>query len=89
VVDELSGLLEVVDHALRGPVDLPNQRRRPGHQDQEHAHPDLRMLSQILLGDPMLAFPGLAIDHRNPVRLCRGTQSAGEPAREPHQMRVV
>ena len=47
------------------------------------------MLGQILLGDLMLALPGLAIDHRNPVRLRGRAQPAGEPAREPHQMRVV
>jgi hypothetical protein len=79
----------VVDHALRGPVDLPHRRRRPSHQDQKHAPADVRVLGQILLGDPMLALPGLAIDHRNPVRLRGRAQSAGKPPREPHQMRVV
>ena len=89
VVDELSGLLQVVDHALRVPVDLPHQRRRPSHQDQEHAHAHLRVLGQILLGDPMLALPGLAIDHRDAMRLSGRAESAGEPAREPHRVRVV
>ena len=89
VVDELSGLLQVVDHALCGPVDLPHQRWRPADEDQEHAHADLRVLGQILLGDPMLALPCLAFDHRDPVRLRGRAQSAGEPAREPHQMRLV
>ena len=48
-----------------------------------------RVLGQILLGDPMLALAGLAIEHRNPVRLRRGAKTAREPAREPHQVRVI
>jgi hypothetical protein len=47
------------------------------------------MLGQILLGDPTLALPGLAIDHPDTVRLRGRPDAAGEPAREPHQMRVV
>ena len=89
VVDELPALLQVVDDALRGPRDLPHQRRRPGHQDQKHAHTHLRVLGQILLGDLMLALPGLAIDHRNAARLGGRANATREPAREPHQVRVV
>ena len=47
------------------------------------------VLGQVLLGDLMLALLGLAIDHRNPVRLRGRSHPAGEPAGEPHQMRVV
>ena len=48
-----------------------------------------RVLAQVLLGDPVLALPGLAVDHRNTVGLRRRTDPAGEPAGQPHQMRVV
>jgi hypothetical protein len=37
----------------------------------------------------MLSLTGLAIDHRNAVRLRRRTHPAGEPAGEPHQVRVI
>jgi hypothetical protein len=37
----------------------------------------------------MLSLTGLAIDHRNAVRLRRRTHPAREPAREPHQVRVI
>ena len=88
VVDELPSLLEVADHSRRGPADLPHRRRRPAHEDQEHAGSRL-VLGQVLLGDLMLALTGLAIDHGNAVCLRGGPQAAGEPAREPHQVRVI
>ena len=46
-------------------------------------------LVQVLLGDQVLALPGLAVDHRDAVRVRPGLDPAGEPARHPHQVRVV
>ncbi len=40
-------------------------------------------------GELMLAVTGLAVDHRNAVGLGGRTESSGEPASEPHQVRVV
>lgn len=89
MVDELPALLQVVDHARRRTVDLPHRRRRPRDEDQEHAHAAGRVLGQVVLGDLMLALAGLAIDHRDPVRLGGRTDTDREPAREAHQVRVV
>ena len=46
-------------------------------------------LRQVLIGDPVLALPGLAVDHRDAVRGRPGPHPAGEPARQPHQVRVI
>ena len=88
VVDELPGLVQVADPSGPGAADLPHRRRRPRHQDQEHAHAD-RVLAQVLFGDPVLALLSLAVDHRHLVCLGPGPNPAGEPARQPHQVRVV
>lgn len=89
VVDELAGLLQIAD---------PSRCLRPDHfphgggcfrdQDQEHPGPD-GVGGQIVLRDPMLPFPGAAGDHLDLVRGGPGPDPAGEPARQPHQMRVV
>jgi hypothetical protein len=47
------------------------------------------MRGQVLLSDQVLALPGRAVDGRDPVRGRPGLHPAGEPAREPHQVRVV
>ena len=47
------------------------------------------MAGQVLLRDPVLALPGLAVDHRDAVRGRPGPHPAGEPARQPHQVRVL
>jgi hypothetical protein len=47
------------------------------------------MCGQVLLSDQVLALPGRAVDDRDPVRGRPGLHPAGEPAREPHQVRVV
>src|ERR1019366_6854386 len=88
VVDVLPGLVQVADYPRPGPFDLPHDGRRPGHQDQEHAHSD-RVLTQILFGDPVLALPGLAVDYRHLVRLGPGPYPPGDPPGQPHQVRVV
>jgi len=88
VVDELPGLVQVADHSGPGAADLPHGGRRTSYQDQEHAHPD-RVIAQVLFGDPVLALLGLAVDHRHLVCLGPGANAAGEPAGQPHQMRVV
>src|SRR5450759_3088220 len=88
VVDVLPGLLQVADHPRTRPVDLPHDGRCPGHQDQEHAHTN-RVLTQILLGDPVLALPGLAVDHRHPVLPGPGPYPPGEPSRQADQVCVV
>src|SRR5674476_1606462 len=88
VVDVLPGLLQVADYPRTRPFDLPHDGRRPGHEDQENAHSD-GVLTQILFGDPVFAFPGLAVDHRHPVLPGPGPYPPGEPSRQPHQVRVV
>ena len=47
------------------------------------------MLAQIVLGEPMLALVGLAVDHRDAVRGGGRANTAGEPPRQPHQVRIV
>ena len=71
-----------------GPVDLPHDGRRAGHQDHEHAHAD-GVLTQILFGDLVFAFPGLAVDHRYPVVPGPGPYPPGEPPGQSDQVRVV
>jgi hypothetical protein len=44
---------------------------------------------EVLLGDLMLAFPTLAVDHRDAMRGGRGPDPAGEPPGHPHRVRVV
>ena len=48
-----------------------------------------RVAGQVLLRDPVLALPGLAVDHRDAVRGRPGPHPPGEPARQPHQVRVI
>ena len=88
VVDVLGLLLQAHDHPARGPPHLPHRRPRPGDQDQEDTRPDA-VAGQVLLRDPVLALPGLAVDHRDAVRGRPGPHPAGEPARHPHQVRVI
>ena len=90
VVDVRRLLRDVADHpgGLRA-ADLPHARRRLRGQDQEHPRPGRRVRGQVLLGDQVLALPGLAVDHRDAVGLAPRLDPAGEPARHPHQVRVV
>ena len=43
----------------------------------------------MLLGDLVLALPGPAVDHRDAIGLAPRLDAAGEPARHPHQVRIV
>lgn len=47
------------------------------------------MSGQILLGDAVLALPGLAEHHRHVVRRAPRLDPPREPARHPHQVGVV
>ena len=88
VVDERPLLRQVGDNAAGGPGDFPHAGRRLRGQHQEHPRAHL-IGGQVLLGDQVLALPGLAVDHGNTVRVRPRLDSAGEPAREPHQAGVV
>jgi hypothetical protein len=88
VVDEGPLLGQVAQHPSTGAGDLPHRGDRAGHQDQKHPAHHL-VGGQVLLGDLVLAFPTLAVDHRDAVRGGRGPDPAGEPAGHPHQVRVV
>jgi len=88
VVDEGPFLGQVAQHPARRAGDLPDRSDRAGHQDQEHPTLDL-VGGEVLLGDLVLAFPALAVDHRDAVRGGRGPDPAGEPAGHPDQVRVV
>ena len=88
VVDVLGLLLQGHDHPARGPPHLPHRRPRPGDQDQEDTRPDA-VAGQVLLRDLVLALPGLALDHRDGIRGRPGPHPPGEPARQPHQVRVI
>jgi hypothetical protein len=88
VVDEGPLLGQVDQHPTGRAGDLPDRGYRAGHQDEEH--PAVHgVLGEVLLGDLVLAFPALAVDHRDAVRGGRGPDPAGEPAGHPHQVRVV
>jgi hypothetical protein len=43
----------------------------------------------MLLGDLVLALPGPAVDHRDAIGLAPRLDAAREPARHPHQVRIV
>jgi len=88
VVDVLPLLLDIRDDPAGGAAHLPHRRRRLRRQDQEHPRDDHVRL-QVLLSDQVLTLPGLAEDQRNPVRGRPGLDPAGEPARHPHQVRVI
>jgi len=80
---------QAADHrAVRGPAHIPHHRRGPGDQDHEHSRPH-RMRAQILLRDQVLAFPRPAVDHRDGIVSGPGPDPPREPARQPHQVRVV
>ena len=89
MVDVRVLLGDVADHPGRGPVHLPHRRRCLRHQHQKHSRPHGVVGGQVFLGDPMLAFTGLAVDDRHLVRRAPGLDPTGEPARHPHQMVVV
>jgi hypothetical protein len=89
VVDELPGLLQVADRpGPLGPLHLPYRCRSTSHQDQKHADPN-RMVAEVVLGDPVFAVPGSAVDHWHPVGAGPTADPAGEPAGQPHQMGVI
>jgi hypothetical protein len=69
-------------------VHVPHLRRRAGDQDEEHPRPD-GAGSQVVLGDPVLAFPAAAVDDGNPLRPGERPHPPREPARRPHQVGVV
>jgi hypothetical protein len=89
VVDVRRLLRDVADQpAGFRAADPPHARR--GLRGQHHEHPRAHLMdAQVLLGDQVLALPGLAADNRDTVHVPPGFQPAGEPAREPHQVRVV
>jgi hypothetical protein len=47
------------------------------------------VVAQILLGDAVFAFPGDTVDYRHPVGAGPAADSAGEPAGQPHQVRII
>ena len=88
VVDERPLLRQVARSPRRRAADLPHARRRLRDQDQEHPRAHL-VAGQVLLGDQVLTLPGLAVDHRDPGGVRPRLHPPGEPARHPHQVRVV
>jgi hypothetical protein len=88
VVDEGPLLDQVAQHPAGRAGDLPDRGHRARHEDQEHSaiHP---VGGQVLLGDLVLAFPALAVDHRDAVRVGRRADPAGESPGHPHQVRIV
>src|SRR5258708_27169696 len=83
VMVDIGGLLrQVGDGAARGPADLPYSGRRLRGQHQEHPRAHL-MRGQVLLGDQVLAPPGLAVDQPQAVRSRPCLEPAGETARPP------
>ena len=90
VVVHVRGLLrDVADDAAgcrAGDLPYPGRRLRGQHQEHPRAH---LVRGQVVLGDQVLALPGLAVDDRDAVRVRPRFQPAGEPAREPHQVSVV
>lgn len=87
MVDE-AGLLGDIADDLRGAVHIPDRRRAPAHQDEEHprAH---RVLSEVVLSDLMFTLAPLALDHWDSPRSRPRPHPAGEPPSHPHQMSVV
>jgi len=79
---------QVPDHPGRRAADLPDRGRGPSDQDQEHprAH---RVVGEVVLRDPVLTLTPPAVDHRDVVGGGECPDPAGEPARHPHQERVV
>lgn len=59
-----------------------------GDQDEEHAGTHV-VLPQVLLGDQVLAVLPVAVDDGDRVCLAERPHPSGEPARHPHQVRVV
>ena len=88
MVDEGPLLGQVAQHPAGRAGDLPDRGHRARHEDQEHPaiHP---VGGQVLLGDLVLAFPALAVDHRDAVRGGRRADPAGESPGHPHQVRIV
>src|SRR5207247_10522849 len=82
-------LLDAGDAPAWRPLHLPHRRGGLGGQDQEHTWPRRRVGGEMLLGDPVLALPGRAVDDRDAVRARPRLDPAGEPARAPHQVRVI
>ena len=85
VVDEGLLLRQIPDRPVRRPLHVPDRSDRACHQNQEDA-PHARVLAQVLLGKLMLALSGLAVDHRNPVRVRERTDATAEASRQPHQV---
>jgi hypothetical protein len=51
---------------------------------RDHGYPGRhRMRFQVLSGDPVLTFPSLAEDERDPIRGRSGLDPAGKPSRHP------
>ena len=67
---------------------VTSQTGATAHEDHEHprAH---GVFGEVFLGDLVLALPALAVDDRDPVCSGPGPHPAGEPARQPHQVRVI
>ena len=88
VVDERLLLRQVPDHPGRRAVDLPDRGRGPRDQDQEHPRA-YRVVGEVLLRDQVLTLTPPAVDHRDVVGCGGRPHPPGEPARHPHQVRVV
>ncbi len=88
VIDVGPAFGQVLDHGL-GTLHVPRRCRRPGDEHHEHPMTGLWVLGEVVLGDLMFAFPGLAVDHRHPVGFRPATHPTSETARHPDQMSVV
>jgi hypothetical protein len=88
LVDERLLLRQVADHPGARAVDLPHGGRSASDQDQEHPRTD-RVLSEVVLGDTVLALTPPAVDHRDGVRRGGRPHPPREPAGHPDQVRVV
>ncbi len=67
---------------------LPHQRRRLGHQDQEHPR-EGRVRGPVLLGQLVLAHPGGTVAERDPAPLGVGVHPAAEAAGHLAQVLLV
>src|ERR1700733_11509708 len=67
---------------------FPNEGRSLRYQDQEQSGPGF-VRGEMVLCYFVLLFAGRAVDHRDLVFLCPGTQTPAEAPRHAHQMVVV
>ena len=81
-------LLGQVDATTTRTLDVPNRGHRAADEDHEQSTAD-EVLSEIVLGDVMLAVPAAAVDDRDVVRLGEPTYAAAKAPSQTHEVRVV